>query len=76
MEWHMVRVGVYARCHFRRGVNEIFALLGCHTAQIDRYLRTFRDNLSVPSFRVKQSKESKKLFLDCWTFEDGTYRMA
>jgi hypothetical protein len=33
---------------FRRGINEIFALLGCYAAQIGSYLPTFRDNPSVP----------------------------
>ena len=33
------------------------------------YLPTFRDSLSVPSSKVKQSK---KIFLDCLTFEHGT----
>ena len=41
---------------FRRGVNEILALLGCYTALIGSYLPMFRDNLSVPSSWVKQSK--------------------
>lgn len=31
--------------------DEIFALLGCYTAQIGSQLSTFRDNLSVPRFR-------------------------
>jgi len=34
-----------------------FALLGCYTAYIARDLQTFRDNLSVPLSRVKQSKQ-------------------
>jgi hypothetical protein len=36
---------------------EIFALLGCYAAQIGGQSRTFLDNLTVPSSRVKQSKE-------------------
>jgi hypothetical protein len=36
----------------RRGVNEIFALLGCYVAQTDSQLQTFRGNVSSP--RVKQ----------------------
>jgi hypothetical protein len=47
-------------------VNEIFALLGCCTAGISSYLQTFRDNLSVPSSRVKMSK----------TVENGTNRLS
>jgi hypothetical protein len=30
---------------FRRGVNEIFALLGCYAALIGSYLPTFRENV-------------------------------
>jgi hypothetical protein len=41
----------YVISDFRRRVNEIYALLGCYAAQIVRPLLTFRDNLSVPSFR-------------------------
>jgi hypothetical protein len=41
---------------FRRGVNEIFALLEFYAAYIASLSPTFRDNLSVPSSRVKQSK--------------------
>jgi len=44
---------------FRRGVNEVFALLGCDAALIGSKLRnvsgqlpTFRDGLSVPYSRV------------------------
>jgi len=44
---------------------EIFALLECYIASIDSYLRTFRNNLSVPYLRVKQSKNNKKFALDC-----------
>jgi hypothetical protein len=38
---------------FRRGVNEIFALLGCNAAYNGSQLPTFRDNLAVPSSAVK-----------------------
>jgi len=37
---------------FGRGANEIFTLLGCYTALISK-LPVFRDNLLVPSPRVK-----------------------
>jgi len=45
-----------------RGVNEIFALVGCYAALIDSCLPAFWGNLSVPSSKVKQPK----------TLEDGT----
>jgi hypothetical protein len=38
---------------FHRGVNEIFALLGCYTAQIGNYPPMYRDNPSVPYSTVK-----------------------
>jgi len=34
---------------FRRGVNEIFTLLGCYATYIDSWLPKFPDNMSVPS---------------------------
>ena len=37
---------------FRRGVDEIFDLLGCYVAYIGSYLRTFLDNLPIPSSKV------------------------
>jgi hypothetical protein len=46
----------------RRGVNEIFAVLGCHAAFIGSYLPTFRDNQSVLCWKVK--------FLDFLVLED------
>jgi hypothetical protein len=61
---------------FRRGVNEIFALLGCYTALIHSYLRKFQDNLSVSSSRVKQSKKNKKFVLDFLILENGTYKIT
>jgi hypothetical protein len=50
---------------FRHGVNEIFALLRCYAAFIGSLLPTFRDNLLVPSSRVKGM-----------ILEDGTYRLS
>jgi hypothetical protein len=50
---------------FLRCVNEIFALLGCYAASADRYLRTFRDNFSVPPSMVKQSTNA-------WPSQMGT----
>jgi len=41
---------------FRRDVDGIWALLGCCAAYNDDSLPTFRDNLSIPSSRVKKSK--------------------
>jgi hypothetical protein len=38
---------------FRRDVDEICGLLGYYTASYGNYLPTFRDNVSVPSSRVK-----------------------
>jgi hypothetical protein len=40
---------------FHRSINEICALLGFYAAQNRSFLAAFRDNLSVPSSRVKQS---------------------
>jgi hypothetical protein len=50
---------------FRRDCDEICALLGNYAALSVNPLPTFRDNVSVPSSRVKKSKK----FL---TLEDGT----
>jgi hypothetical protein len=69
-------------CNFsvRHRVNEIAVLLGCYAAWIGGWFPTFRDNLSVPFARVKQS--GKKLlgawpFLsDCLTVEDLTDRLS
>jgi len=47
---------------FRRDVDEISALLGYYAVYSGNSLPTFRDNLSVPSLRVKKSL----------TLEDGT----
>jgi hypothetical protein len=49
---------------FRRGVDEVFAVLGCYAVYAG-CLPTFRDGLSVPSSTVKQS--------NCLTVEDGTH---
>ena len=48
-------------------------LLGCYTAYNCNSLPTFRDNLTVPSFRVKKSKN---LILDLLTLEGGNYQSA
>jgi hypothetical protein len=38
---------------FRRGVNEIFALLECYAVHIGSYITTFRDNLLPSSWTLK-----------------------
>ena len=58
---------------FRRGLNEIFALLRSYATQIGSKLPTFRNNLSVPFSSVKQYKKNG---LDCLTFGDGTVRLS
>jgi len=52
--------------HFRRGVNEIFALLGCYAAWI--VVSDVSGQPVGPSSRVKQYKSNIHLrLLDCWT---------
>ena len=43
---------------YSKGKNQILALLRCYAAEIGSLLSTFRNNLSVPSSRVKQSKKN------------------
>ena len=50
---------------FCRGVNKIFALLGCYRAQIGRFLSKLRGTLSAPNSTVKQTK------LESLNFGDG-----
>jgi hypothetical protein len=46
---------------FRRDVDDICALLGYYAASCGNCLPTFRDNVSVPSSRVKSpSKKERK----------------
>jgi len=52
---------------FRLQVDEIYVLLGHYAAYGGESLPTFRDNLSVPSSRVKNN------FL---TLEDRTHRLS
>jgi hypothetical protein len=52
---------------------EICALLGHYAASIGKPLPTFRDNVSVPSSRVKKSSEASGDFL---TLEDGTNTLS
>ena len=56
---------------FSHDVDEIFALLGYYAALSGSPVPTFRDNLSVPSSRVKKSKK-KVFFLDFLTLQDRT----
>jgi len=55
---------------FCRGVNGIFALLGCYRAQIHRFLSKLRGNLSAQNSKVKQIK------LECLNFEYGTDNLS
>jgi hypothetical protein len=55
---------------FRRDADEICALLGYYAALIGSPVPTFRDNISVPSLRVKKSK-TKAFFSDFLTLENG-----
>ena len=58
---------------FRRDLDEICSLLGYYAASNVNPLPTFRDNISVPSSRVKKSKKKgRKDFLKSFTVEDGT----
>jgi hypothetical protein len=45
---------------FRRDVDEICGLLGCYAASCGSCLQTFRDNVSVPSSRVKSPSSSAR----------------
>jgi hypothetical protein len=42
---------------FRRDIDEISALLGYYATSNGNHLSTFRENVSVPSSRVKTSKK-------------------
>jgi hypothetical protein len=55
---------------FRREVDIICALLEYYVPRSDNSLPTFRDNILVPSSRVKKSKK------DFFTLEDGTDRLS
>jgi hypothetical protein len=45
---------------FRRDVDEICTLLGYYAASSGNPLPTFRENISVPSSKVKKSKKKRK----------------
>jgi hypothetical protein len=59
----MGKHGLCVIAGFRRGADEICSLLGYYIALNGSSLPTFRDNLSVPSSRVKKYKK-KASFLD------------
>jgi hypothetical protein len=66
---------------FRCAVGEISGVLGCYAASCGNCLSTFRDNVSVPSSRVKKSKKKGFLlgllevfFSDLLTLEMGPIR--
>jgi hypothetical protein len=50
--------------YFRHDVDEICALLGYYASSNGNPLQTFRDNISVPSSRVKKSKKKGPLDLE------------
>ena len=58
-------INVNSMSVFRREADENCPLLGHYAASSGDLLRTFRDNLSVPSSGVKNS----------WPHEDGTDRL-
>jgi hypothetical protein len=53
---------------FRHGVDENCVLLGCYAASNDNSFPTFRDNLSLPSSRVKDGTDR--------TLEEGSDRLS
>jgi hypothetical protein len=66
-----MKMSLSAVSGFRRDVAEICALLGYYAASSGNRLTTFRDSVSVPASRVKNSKRSPSL-LRLLTLEDGT----
>jgi hypothetical protein len=60
---------------FRRDADEICAIPGYYAASNGNPLPTFRDRVSFPCSRVKQSKK-KSLFLNCLILEDETDTMS
>jgi len=71
-------IGSVLSCKIRqRGIVDVLTLLERYTTYVGRRLPTFRDSISVPSLRAKQSKEIfLDRFLDFLTLEDGTDRMS
>jgi hypothetical protein len=58
-----------------RDVDEMYALLGYYAASSGNPLPTFRDNLSVPSTRVRKSEKYRKGFLDFLMLENRSDRL-
>jgi hypothetical protein len=56
---------------FHRDVDEICVLLGCYAASSGNPLPKFRDNVSVPSSRVKKSGEVVLLHWISWPLKIG-----
>jgi hypothetical protein len=61
---------------FRRDVDEICALLGCYAASIGNPLPTFRDNVSVPSWRGKKSRKERKPTRRYAVYKGGKVRVG
>jgi hypothetical protein len=61
---------------FRRYVDDICALLGYYAASCGNCLLTFRDNVSVPSSRVKSSSRKERkpapYNVDSWKVRRGS----
>ena len=60
---------------FRRDVDEIWTLLGYYAAYNGSSVQTFRDNLSVPSSRVKKSRRSWLSSWASWPLKMGPKRL-
>jgi hypothetical protein len=74
-EWGTDRFRLTLISGFRRDVDEIRGLLGNYTASCGNYIPTFRDNVSIPSSRVKIP--SRKAFLSysvSWPVKMGPIR--
>jgi len=61
---------------FRRGVNEICALLEFYTSWTGSFLWTFRDILSVASSRVKAEGPTLMVQTVCFTLENWTVKLS
>jgi len=57
-------------------VCEKYALLAYYTACNGNSVPTFRDNLSIPSSRIKNPKFLDHLILEFSTLEDGTNMLS
>jgi len=47
---------------FRREVDKNCSLLGCYAASSGNSLPTFRNNISVPSLRIKNPRKEEKIW--------------